>query len=63
MRLHDFPHRVFDDYSAAMEGVSPEFRYAHGCVMQAWLKLGRLEYGWFSEVDTDFLMEEPGTDP
>ena len=30
--------------------------------LQAWRKLGKLEYGWFQDVDTDSLMEEPTVD-
>ena len=63
VRLHNFPHKVLDDYSAAMEGVSLEVKYVHACVMQNWLKLGRLAYGWFSDLDTNFHMEEPTADP
>ena len=53
--------RTQSHYSAAMAGVTADVRYAHGCVMQAYLKLGSLEYGWFQDEDLDFLMKEPGT--
>ena len=56
-RLNDFPHQVFDDYEAAMERVTPEIRYAHGCVMQAWLRMCSLENGSFQDIDTDIIGE------
>ena len=46
VRLNEFPAKVFDDYSAAMVGVTDEIRDAHGRVMMAWLELGKVEHGW-----------------
>lgn len=46
MLIHQEPGPVLAAYQAVMEGESPEVKEAHAQVMIAWLKMGKIEYGW-----------------